>query len=161
MLYDYCETGLIGTLTLAGDEAGLRRIDFPTTRWPLRVDPIWKRDRAFFKAAREQLTAYFHAELQYFDLPLAPSGTPFQQKVWAALRTIPYGTLVSYKWIAEKIGNPKAVRAVGGANGHNPLPVVIPCHRVIGSNGTLTGFGGGLQIKECLIKLENPNYSLS
>ncbi len=158
MVYDHYATGLIGELTLAGDEMGLQHIEFQTARRPLRIDPAWRRDRAFFKAARDQLASYFHGELRQFDLPLAPAGTPFQQKVWAALRTIPYGELVSYKWIAEQVGSPKAVRAVGGANGRNPLPVVIPCHRVIGCNGTLTGFGGGLDVKQRLIVLENPRY---
>jgi methylated-DNA-[protein]-cysteine S-methyltransferase len=158
MVYDYYETGLIGTLTLAADEQGLRGIDFQTARRPMPIDPAWKQDRAFFKTVREQLAAYFNAELRQFYLPLAPLGTPFQQKVWAALCTIPYGAAVSYKWVAQQVGNIKAVRAVGGANGRNPLPVVIPCHRVIGCNGTLTGFGGGLDIKQRLLLLENPQY---
>jgi methylated-DNA-[protein]-cysteine S-methyltransferase len=105
MIYDYYETGLIGILTLAGDEQGLRRIGFQTARRPMLVDPAWKQDRAFFRTIREQLAAYFNAELRRFDLPLAPVGTPFQQKVWAALRTIPYGAAVSYKWVAEQVGN--------------------------------------------------------
>ncbi len=158
MVYDYFNTGLIGTLTLAGDEKGLRHIEFQTARRPMRLDPDWKQDRPFFKHARTQLAAYFAGELQQFDLPLTPVGTPFQQKVWTALRTIPYGQVVSYKWIAEKVGTPKAVRAVGGANARNPLPLVIPCHRVIGCNGTLTGFGGGLAVKQRLLLLENPRY---
>jgi methylated-DNA-[protein]-cysteine S-methyltransferase len=159
MVFDYYDTKVIGALTLAGDEIGLRQIDFETARRPLCIDPGWKKDPAYGKATREHLAAYFHGELRQFDLPLAPHGTPFQQAVWSALRTIPYGAVVSYKWIAEKVGNPNAVRAVGGANGRNPLPVVIPCHRVIGSDGTLTGFGGGLGVKERLIRLENPNYA--
>jgi len=100
------------------------------------------------------LRAYFKRELKQFDLPLAPVGTPFQLKVWQALRAIPYGELVSYKTIAEVVGNPKAVRAVGGANGKNPIPIIVPCHRVIGSDGSLTGFGGGLDTKKRLIDLE-------
>ena len=92
--------------------------------------------------------------MKQFDLPLAPVGTPFQLKVWQALRAIPYGELVSYKTIAEAVGNPKAVRAVGGANGKNPIPIIVPCHRVIGSDGSLTGFGGGLETKKRLIDLE-------
>ena len=92
--------------------------------------------------------------MKQFDLALAPVGTPFQLKVWQALRTIPYGELVSYKTIAEAIGNPKAVRAVGGANGRNPIPIIVPCHRCIGSDGSLTGFGGGLDTKKRLIDLE-------
>ena len=100
------------------------------------------------------MRAYFDGKLKRFDLPLAPQGTAFQRQVWEALTRIPYGTVVSYKSIAEAVGRPKAVRAVGGANGKNPIPIIVPCHRVIGSNGTLTGFGGGLETKSRLIALE-------
>ena len=100
------------------------------------------------------MRAYFKRELKQFDLPLAPVGTPFQLRVWQALRDIPYGELVSYKTVAEAIGQPSAVRAVGGANGKNPIPIIVPCHRVIGSDGSLTGFGGGLVTKQRLIDLE-------
>lgn len=154
MIYDYFDTGLIGSLTLIADEQGLRHIDFEAEKYPATIQPDWVRDPCFFVEAKAQLKAYFNGELQQFNLPLAPEGTPFQQSVWQALRTIPYGTVTSYRWVAEQIGNPKAVRAVGGANGKNPLPVIIPCHRVIGSNGTLTGFGGGLDVKQRLIDLE-------
>ena len=154
MVYDYFDTGLIGTLTLVADDQGLRYIEFETARYPRDLSPEWRRDTAFFKTAKAQLKAYFSGKNDRFDLPLAPQGTPFQQRVWQTLRTIPYGSVVSYGWVAEHIGNPKAVRAVGGANARNPLPVVIPCHRVIGSNGTLTGFGGGLDVKARLIELE-------
>ncbi len=106
------------------------------------------------EAAREQLIAYFDGDLQCFDLCLRPAGTEFQRKVLAELQKIPYGTTVSYGDIARKIGNPKAVRAVGAANGHNPIPIIIPCHRVIGSSGDLVGFGGGLPTKEALLRLE-------
>ena len=154
MFYDNFDTGLIGTLTLTADEEGLRQIDFETARYPVRIEADWQRNGAFFKETKSQLAAYFNGELKEFNLPLAPRGTEFQQRVWRALKTIPYGAVVSYGWVAQQIGNPKAVRAVGGANGKNPLPLVIPCHRVIGSNGALTGFGGGLEIKERLIELE-------
>jgi methylated-DNA-[protein]-cysteine S-methyltransferase len=97
---------------------------------------------------------YFRGEREDFDLPLAPRGTAFQVAVWQALRKIPYGSVTTYRWVAEQVGNPQATRAVGAANGKNPLPIVIPCHRVIGSNGTLTGFGGGLEVKQRLIALE-------
>ena len=110
-------------------------------------------DRALRSVVRE-LTAYFAGELREFSLPLAPVGTPFQLDVWNALRAIPYGETRSYGELAERIGRPKAVRAVGAANGANPLPIVVPCHRVIGSNGTLTGFGGGLPLKQALLALE-------
>lgn len=154
MIYDYFDTGLIGTLTLAADDQGLRHIAFESAHKPVPILSGWKHDTAFFKSAKEQLRAYFNKELLQFDLPLAPMGTPFQQRVWRALHKIPYGAVVSYRWVAEQIDHPKAVRAVGGANARNPLPIVIPCHRVIGSDGELTGFGGGLAVKEQLIALE-------
>lgn len=157
MYYDYFETGRIGTLTLVGDEAGLWHIDFPKEKTPLTVRDNWKKKPAFFVPVKAQLQEYFKGERKQFDLLLAPAGTPFQCKVWEALRAIPYGELVSYKTIAEAIGNPKAVRAVGAANGKNPIPIIIPCHRVIGSNGSLTGFGGGLETKQRLIDLEHDN----
>ena len=154
MRYDFLETGVIGTLILAGDEDGLRRIDFEAGRHRLPVPEDWKKDAAFFREVKKQLAAYFAGELQAFDLPLAPEGTPFQLAVWESLRTIPYGALVSYRDVAAAVGKPKAARPVGGAVGRNPLAIVIPCHRVVGSNGSLTGFGGGLSIKQRLIDLE-------
>ena len=154
MFYDYFETGLIGTLTLVAEEPGLRYIFFPRGRNTLPVDAQWEHRPEFFREVRRQLGAYFKGDLKQFDLPLAPRGTAFQQEVWQALTRIPYGEVVSYRSIAEAIGNPKAVRAVGGANGKNPIPIVVPCHRVIGSNGDLTGFGGGLETKSRLIDLE-------
>jgi methylated-DNA-[protein]-cysteine S-methyltransferase len=154
MFYDYFETGLIGTLTLVGDEEGLRHIVFPKEKNLVIIPGDWKNNPEFFAPVKTQLRAYFNGELQKFDLALAPVGTPFQLKVWQALRTIPYGEVVSYKTVAEAIGNPKAVRAVGGANGRNPIPIIVPCHRCVGSNGSLTGFGGGLDTKKRLIDLE-------
>jgi methylated-DNA-[protein]-cysteine S-methyltransferase len=108
-----------------------------------------------FAAASRQLADYFAGQLAAFDLPLAPAGTDFQRRVWAALRTIPYGQTWSYAQLAEKIGRASAVRAVGLANGKNPIAVVIPCHRVIGSDGSLTGYGGGLDRKRFLLDLES------
>jgi len=154
MYYDFFETGLIGRLTLVGDEAGLRHIDFQQTKNPVTIRDDWKKKPESFAPVKAQLRAYFKRQLKQFDLLLAPVGTPFQLKVWKALRAIPYGELVSYKTIAEAVGNPKAVRAVGGANGKNPIPIIVPCHRVIGSDGSLTGFGGGLETKKRLIDLE-------
>lgn len=154
MFYDYFETGLIGTLTLIADEQGLRHIYFPEGRSTRPVDATWVHRPDFFAEVRRQLGAYFKGELKTFDLPLAPEGTAFQRSVWDALTRIPYGEVVSYKDIATAVGNPKAVRAVGGANARNPIPVIVPCHRVIGSNGGLTGFGGGLETKGRLIELE-------
>lgn len=154
MYYDFLETELIGTLTFVGDEAGLRHIIFEKEKNPVIIRDDWKKKPDFFTSLKAQLRAYFKCELKHFDIPLAPVGTPFQLMVWQALRNIPYGELVSYKTIAKAIGNPKAVRAVGGANGKNPLPIIVPCHRVIGSDGSLTGFGGGLETKKRLIDLE-------
>ena len=154
MMYDYFETGVIGTLTLIGDARGLRHIGFATSRKPLPINADWQQRPDFFRETKAQLQAYFKGERKDFDLPLAPEGTAFQIAVWQALRKIPYGSVTTYRWVAEQVGNPRAVRAVGAANGKNPLPIVVPCHRVIGSNGTLTGFGGGLDVKQRLIALE-------
>lgn len=151
--YDYFDTGKIGRLTLVGDDQGLRQIHFENGRRPLAIQADWRRDETFFKEVHQQLGEYFHGRRREFDLPLTPAGTSFQLAVWQALRAIPYGRLVSYRWVAEHIGNIKASRAAGGAIGRNPLPIVIPCHRVVGSNGALTGFGGGLAVKETLIGL--------
>lgn len=157
MYYDLFDTERIGVLTLVGDDAGLRHIKFEKMKRPLKIDGHWKKNAKFFAPVKAQLRAYFNRELKRFDFPLAPVGTPFQLMVWQALRKIPYGELVSYKTIAKAIGNPNAVRAVGGANAKNPIPIIIPCHRVIGSDGSLTGFGGGLEIKNQLIELERKN----
>lgn len=154
MFYDLFENDVVGTLILVGDQNGLCKVNFQNGLAPIRVEKEWVREPAFFDRVKEHLRSYFSGHRTHFDLKLAPWGTAFQCKVWKALQTIPYGQLVTYKQIAEQIGHPRAVRAVGGANGKNPLPVIIPCHRVIGSNGKLTGFGGGLDIKQRLIDLE-------
>ncbi len=148
----------IGTLMLAADAVGLRHIEFPSNRHP--VDRAgWVpgargavADTLHFTAI--QLREYFDGTRTTFDLPLAPEGTAFQCEVWRTLATIPYGATWSYRDLAHAIGRPAAVRAVGAANGRNPLPIVLPCHRVIGADGSLTGFGGGLPIKEALLRLE-------
>ncbi|MBL0027729.1 MAG: methylated-DNA--[protein]-cysteine S-methyltransferase [Rhodanobacteraceae bacterium] len=143
----------IGTLTAAADDSGLRWLLFPRNRHePARAG--WQRDVTPFAELRRQLAAYFAGESQVFNLPLAPQGTNFQQSVWSALRGIPYGQTCSYRDIAHVIGNPKGVRAVGLANGRNPLPIIVPCHRVIGADGSMTGFGGGLDTKRFLLDLE-------
>ena len=122
----------------------------------MRLEPEshWIFSEKPFAAAREQLTAYFAGNRKTFDLSLKPTGTEFQLQVLNELQKIPYGTTVSYGDIANRIGRPKAVRAVGAANGRNPLPIIIPCHRVIGASGDLTGFGGGIPTKKALLKLE-------
>ena len=153
MFYSHTDSP-IGLLLLAGDENGIRLISFPTGSRARSAEPGWQEDAAPFVEAVRQLGAYFAGELQEFDLSLAPQGTPFQLAVWQALRRIPYGETVSYGAIAEAVGRPSASRAVGAANGANPLPIVVPCHRVIGSTGKLTGFGGGLDTKAALLALE-------
>jgi methylated-DNA-[protein]-cysteine S-methyltransferase len=119
-----------------------------------------RRDDRAFADARAQLEAYFAGSRRAFDLPLAPRGTAFQRRVWRALAAIPYGTTCTYGAIARSIGSPKAVRAVGAANGKNPLSIIVPCHRVVGQNGTLTGYAGGLSRKQRLLALESEAASL-
>lgn len=148
----------IGPLLLVGDETGLRRLEFVKGR--TRPDPAWREDAAPLQDAIRQLRAYFAGKLEKFDIPLAPEGTPFQRQVWKRLCEIPYGETISYGELARRIGNPKASRAVGLANGSNPIAIVIPCHRVIGSNGKLTGYGGGLPLKEKLLALERRQLTL-
>ena len=144
----------IGTVLLAGDGERLTRIHFQSGPRPLRPRPQWIATARPFANAVAQLNAYFAGRRTRFDLPLSPAGTEFQRQVWQALRSIPYGETISYGELARRVGNPRASRAVGLANGANPLPIVVPCHRVIGANGTLTGFGGGLPIKRALLALE-------
>jgi len=150
----------VGPLLLAGDDSGLREINFVNGRHPAAPDPLWKQDHRAFAEVIGQLEAYFAGKLEDFDLPLAPEGTPFQQTVWKNLCDIPFGETISYGELARRIGNPNASRAVGLANGTNPIPIIIPCHRVIGSNGKLTGYGGGLPIKEKLLALERKQLRL-
>jgi methylated-DNA-[protein]-cysteine S-methyltransferase len=146
----------IGPLLVASREGGLAEIRFNGRREAL--PPGWQYVDALEGDAVPQLRAYFAGELRTFDLPLAPEGTPFQRAVWEALRAIPYGTTCSYADLARRIGRPAAVRAVGAANGKNPLPIVVPCHRVIGSDGTLTGYAGGLSVKRALLALEGLTF---
>ena len=147
----------IGTLRLVGDERHLERVELPNAaaRAP---DPTWREKQSALPAAlrdaRRQLGEYFDGHRRDFDLPLAPDGTAFQHRVWEHLRRIPYGETLSYGALARRIGKPTASRAVGAANGKNPLAIVVPCHRVIGADGTLTGYGGGLPVKEALLALE-------
>lgn len=150
----------VGPLLLVADDAGLREILFVNGRHHAKPDPDWSEDEAPVKETMRQLRAYFAGKLEQFDLPLAPQGTPFQLDVWRRLCEIPYGETISYGELARRIGNPNASRAVGLANGSNPIPIVIPCHRVIGSNGKLTGYGGGLPIKEKLLALERKQLTL-
>ena len=170
MIYGFLTTP-VGRLLVARDPEGVRRIHFngprkgpaqagPYVRTGDAPRPGWERhDRAFDDVAT-QLTEYFEGHRRTFELPLAPEGTPFQMRVWNALREIPYGETISYGELAARIGDRSASRAVGLANGSNPLPIVIPCHRVIGANGKLTGYGGGLPIKQQLLTLERGGRGL-
>lgn len=150
----------VGTLLLTADDAGLREILFPVLGRPASPENGWTEDARLLAEAVTQLRAYFSGELENFTVPLSPEGTPFQQTVWKELLKIPYGETISYGELARRIGNPNASRAVGLANGSNPIPIIIPCHRVIGSNGKLTGYGGGLPIKEKLLALERRQLRL-
>ena len=152
-LYSYCESP-IGPLLLYGTQEVLQGLFFSTGKKAKGADPHWRRSDEAFKQVAQQLGEYFAGQRRVFDLPIEPQGTRFQRDVWQALREIPYGQTRSYADIARQIGNPKAVRAVGSANGNNPIAIVVPCHRVIGSNGSLTGFGGGLDSKRFLLALE-------
>jgi methylated-DNA-[protein]-cysteine S-methyltransferase len=159
LLYDTFDSP-IGALTVAGDSQGIHHILFETNRYDAKGREHWQRDAHALLGARAQLLEYLHGERVRFDLPLAPHGTPFQLRVWKALADIPFGQTWSYVELARHIDHPTASRAVGSANGRNPLPIVLPCHRVIGSSGALTGFGGGLQTKAALLQLEARRDSL-
>lgn len=144
----------IGSLLLTLEEDSLTNICMNQQKRKVELDPSWKNDHARFRAIEKQFEEYFRGARQSFDIPLSPMGTNFQLSVWNELQRIPYGTTISYGELARRISNPKAVRAVGLANGQNRLPIVIPCHRVIGANGSLTGFGGGIENKSILLNLE-------
>lgn len=144
----------VGRLRLAADDIALRSIEFPSPRHPIVLRDAVEGDNALLAETRTQLRAYFDGRRSAFDLPLGPVGTEFQRHVWFALAGIPFGATLSYAQLAARVGRPSAVRAVGAANGRNPLPIVLPCHRVIGSDGSLTGFGGGLPAKRFLLELE-------
>lgn len=150
---EWMEVNLGGTLDvrIVAGERGICAIDFDLMR---PVEGERTENNAMILEAARQLRAYFGRELRDFDLPLEFHGTDFQLRVWHYLETIPYGTTCSYSHIAETIGRPKAVRAVGAANGANPIPIVVPCHRVIGAGGKLVGYGGGLPLKQRLLELE-------
>jgi len=155
MMYHNTMASPIGPIQLVATDQGLCRIVLPESRHaapdaqPSRTHPI-------LIEAQRQLELYFAGQLRVFTLPQAPQGTPFQDEVWQALDAIPYGTTISYAELAARIQRPKAVRAVGGANGRNPLPIMRPCHRVVGSDGSLTGFSAGLATKRYLLHLECP-----
>lgn len=151
----------IGPLLVAGDADRLHLISFPAEERTEGPQADWQRDDSLFVEAFRQLDAYFAGALTRFDLPLRFAGTAFQNRVWRALCDIPFGETISYRALASRIGKPTASRAVGAANGANPLPIVVPCHRVIGSDGSLTGFGGGIEIKRFLLAHESRRPSLA
>jgi len=144
----------VGPLMLAADSHGLRHIEFRDNRHPADTGDWHGGDNAILQATEAQLGEYFAGTRTTFDLPMAPRGTDFQVSVWRELARIPFGTTISYAQLAVRMGNANAMRAVGAANGRNPLPIVLPCHRVIGADGALVGFGGGLPVKEFLLRLE-------
>ena len=144
----------VGLLRLRGDHLGLCGIDFCTAEKPWLISNTLCEKHEIFLPVIEELEAYFSGEKIRFTAPLVLQGTAFQRATWHALQAIPYGQTISYSQLAQQIGKPKAVRAVGAANGRNPIPIIIPCHRVIGRNGSLTGFAGGVAIKSQLLVLE-------
>ena len=154
--YCYLDTPL-GAMLIAADDKVLAEVQLPPKgKRVRRISPDWKQGtNPLLRKARQQLREYFAGKRQGFELPFQLEGAPFSAAVWKGLADIPYGETVSYQELARRIGRPRASRAVGGACGRNPLPIVLPCHRVVGSGGSLTGFGGGLKAKEQLLALEN------
>jgi methylated-DNA-[protein]-cysteine S-methyltransferase len=144
----------IGELLLLGNESALTGLHFAPYQWTSTIIGNLARDDGPFQAVSEQLREYFAGDRKTFDLPVALAGTPFQQRVWAMLQEIPYGRTATYGEIATRLGHPNAARAVGMANNRNPVAVIVPCHRVVGSNGALVGYGGGLDRKRMLLELE-------
>jgi methylated-DNA-[protein]-cysteine S-methyltransferase len=144
----------IGALLLVSDGVALTGLFMSNHKEGPVPQPAWHRDDGPFVSVREQLTEYFGGNLQQFDVGLAPTGTAFQKKVWQELSRIPFGSSISYGELARRIGQPAASRAVGRANGQNPISIIVPCHRVIGANGTLTGYGGGIERKKWLLEHE-------
>lgn len=158
-MYCHFYSSPLGRIRLLANDDGLTGLTLPTQRVDDTVQDDWQVTAEPFIECCRQLDAYFAGTLTEFTVPLAPKGTAFQQQVWKALCSVPYGETCSYKAIAEAINNPKAVRAVGAANGKNPIAIIVPCHRVIGSNGQLTGYAGGVESKAFLLKLEGAQAS--
>jgi methylated-DNA-[protein]-cysteine S-methyltransferase len=149
------EDSPIGSLLLVGDGNALHGLYMQDGRRPKQIAPAWECSTGCFAAVKAQLHEYFAGERLAFDLALAMAGTPFERRVWSALTDIPYGETISYGELARRLDQPSAARAVGLANGRNPIAVIVPCHRVIGADGTLTGYGGGLERKRILLELES------
>lgn len=154
MKYIYFYQTKIGRIGIVENDAAVTNVYFPNEIIPSGMD---EKETELIKKAGEEINEYFSGKRSNFDIPLAPEGTEFQKSVWNVLKKIPYGKTFSYKQVAEAVGNPKASRVVGMANNRNPIPLFIPCHRVIGSNGKLIGFAGGLDLKESLLKMEKEN----
>jgi methylated-DNA-[protein]-cysteine S-methyltransferase len=161
LFYTQIDDSPVGPLLLAGDHDALHVLSFGVGSRPREIDANWQPDtRGVLTNVRKELDQYFAGRLRQFSTPVAFTGTQFQNSVWQELRRIPYGETISYLDLAKRISNPKAVRAVGMANGANPVAIIVPCHRVIGSNGSLTGFGGGLPTKRALLELEKGQRTL-
>ena len=161
LLYTHIDSSPAGPLLLAGNRDALHVLSFGVGTRPRPIDPSWQLDtKGVLTGVRRELDEYFAGRLRKFTTPLAFEGTPFQNQVWKELTRIPYGETISYLELANRIKNPKAVRAVGMANGANPIAIIVPCHRVIGSNGSLTGFGGGIPTKRALLELERGQRTL-
>jgi len=161
LFYTRIDDSPVGPLLLAGDHDALHVLAFGVGSRPRKIDDHWAPDtKGVLDGIRRELDQYFTGRLQRFTTNLAFNGTPFQNSVWTQLTRIPYGETISYLDLANRIGNPKAVRAVGLANGANPIAIIVPCHRVIGSNGSLTGFGGGIPTKRALLELEKGQRTL-
>ncbi len=148
----------VGRLLLMGNSDGLQALQFQDGAHPLAIQPTWTKSPEPFRAVLEQLNEYFDGSRTRFQITLNLQGTPFQRHVWKNLQRIPYGRTVSYGEIARQVGSPNASRAVGAANGQNPVSIIVPCHRVIGANGHLVGYGGGLPIKTALLALERSRH---
>lgn len=161
LFYTQIDDSPVGPLLLAGDADALHVLSFGRGLRPREIDADWQQDtKGVLKNVRRELDAYFAGRLKKFTVGLAFNGTPFQNAVWKQLTRIPYGETISYLELANRIDHPRAVRAVGMANGANPIAIIVPCHRVIGSNGSLTGFGGGLPTKRALLELEKGQRTL-
>jgi len=161
LYYSRIDDSPVGPLLLAGTRDGLHVLSFSVGSRPRAIDPSWLPDSTgVLTDVRRELDEYFAGRLKKFTVAPAFAGTSFQHQVWTELCRIPYGETISYRELASRIDNPKAVRAVGLANGANPIAIVVPCHRVIGANGSLTGFGGGLPVKKALLSLERGERSL-
>ena len=161
LFYTRIDDSPVGPLLLAGDHDALHVLSFGVGSRPRQIDASWQPDtKGVLKNIRKELDQYFAGRLKQFSTPVAFRGTPFQNTVWQELQRIPYGETISYLELARRIDNKKAVRAVGMANGANPIAIIVPCHRVIGSNGALTGFGGGLPTKRALLELEKGQRTL-